>query len=59
MPRPGPRRPVIALRLGAEGLALVDERAEREGVNRSEMIRRMVDYAAQHMPEGWGADASR
>lgn len=53
MPRKGPRRPVTALRLSAEGIAVVDERAEQEGVNRSEMIRIMLIYAEQYMPRGW------
>jgi hypothetical protein len=54
MPRPGPRRPLVALRISAQGLAHIDQRAadEAEGV-RSEMIRRMLAYAALHMPKGW------
>lgn len=54
MPRPGPRRPLVALRLSAQGIAQIDERAavEADG-SRSEMIRRMLAYAAAHMPKGW------
>jgi metal-responsive CopG/Arc/MetJ family transcriptional regulator len=44
---------LIALRLSAEDIATVDERARRDAVNRSEMIRRMVAYALGHMPQGW------
>lgn len=60
MPRTGPRRPITALRLSAEGLAHVDQRALDEGItirggepNRSEMLRIMLAYAAQNMPKGW------
>lgn len=53
MPRPGPRRPITAVRLSTDGLKFIDRRAEQEGVNRSEMIRRMLAYAAQNMPKGW------
>ena len=54
MPRPGPRRPLVAIRLSEQGIAHIDQRAaeEAEGI-RSEMIRRMLAYAAQHMPKGW------
>lgn len=45
MPRPGPRRPLVALRLGDEVTAAIDQLAKVEGVNRSEMIRRLVDEA--------------
>ena len=60
MPRPGPRRPVVALRLSAQGIAHLDRRALDEGLtirdgepNRSEMARIYMAYAAQHMPKGW------
>lgn len=52
-PRPGPRRPAIAVRLSAAGLAHVDQLAKTSGVTRSEMIRRMLAYAATRMPKGW------
>ena len=54
MPRPGPRRPLVAIRLSESGIAHIDQRAaaEADGV-RSEMIRRMLAYAALHMPKGW------
>lgn len=32
------------------GIAHIDERAKEAGVNRSEMIRRMLAYAAAKMP---------
>ena len=39
LPRPGPRRPLINVRLSAEGVAFLDSEAERLGVNRSDVIR--------------------
>lgn len=60
MPRPGPRRLVIALRLSAQGITAVDERARQEGLikgngepNRSEMVRLMMAHAYAYMPKGW------
>ncbi len=60
MPRPGPRRPLVAIRLSIDGTAWLDSRAAEEGVvrsngepNRSEMIRLALAYAAAHMPKGW------
>lgn len=60
MPRPGPRRPLVAIRMSTDGTDWVDRRAEEEGLlkgngdpNRSEMIRIALAYAAQHMPRGW------
>lgn len=52
-PRPGPRRPIVGVRVGENGLAWIDKEAERRGINRSEMIRQMLAYAKQHMPKGW------
>lgn len=43
----------VSLRLGREGIQHVESRAKRAGVRRSEMIRWMLFYAAQHMPEDW------
>jgi metal-responsive CopG/Arc/MetJ family transcriptional regulator len=43
MPRPGPRRPLVAIRLSAEGLEFIDQLAEQETEgNRSEMVRRLL-----------------
>lgn len=53
MPRPGPRRPLVAVRLSTSGIEYIDKRAAEEGVNRSEMIRRMLAYAGAKMPKGW------
>ena len=53
MPRPGPRRPQVAIRLSEAGVEHIDQRAAEQGVNRSEMIRRMLAYASAKMPKGW------
>jgi hypothetical protein len=53
MPRPGPRRPLIAIRISDKGRDFIDQRAKEEGVNRSEMTRRLLAYASKHMPKGW------
>lgn len=45
MPRPGPRRPIVAVRLSEAGIQQVDALAEAEGVNRSEMIRLLLTEA--------------
>jgi metal-responsive CopG/Arc/MetJ family transcriptional regulator len=45
MPRTGPRRPLVALKLGDEWIAVIDRLGEQEGVNRSEMIRRLLGEA--------------
>lgn len=59
MPRPGPRRPVVALRLGDEVTERVDERAGTEGVNRSEVVRLLIEYGLATMPEGWRPEVSQ
>jgi hypothetical protein len=60
MPRPGPRRPLVASKLSQSGIDHIDARAREEvplrgngQPNRSEMIRRMLAYAAANMPKGW------
>jgi len=54
MPRPGPRRPLVAIRLSERGIAHIDQRAKEEtDGSRSEMMRRMLAYAAGRMPKGW------
>lgn len=49
MPRPGPRRPYVALRLDAAALAWVDEQAAARGLNRSQMLRLMLSFAQEQM----------
>jgi hypothetical protein len=64
MPRPGPRRPLVAIRLGDREREQIDTRARVElppkgdgAPNRSEMIRRLLDYGLIHMPPGWQCGA--
>lgn len=52
-PRPGPKRPVLTLRLAQSGIDWIDERAAAEGVQRSELVRRMLAYSVRYMPKGW------
>lgn len=42
MPRPGPRRPLVAVRLSEEEIARVDALAAEDEVTRSEEIRRLI-----------------
>lgn len=43
MPRTGPRRQNVAVRMSAEQISALDAEAERQGVDRSEIVRRAVD----------------
>ena len=45
MPRTGPRRVIVGVRLKAEAIALIDQMAEAEKVNRSEMVRILLAEA--------------
>jgi Ribbon-helix-helix protein, copG family len=53
VPRPGPRRPLVAVRLSNNGIKNIDHLAEARGVTRSEMIRVMLAYATLKMPRDW------
>jgi hypothetical protein len=54
VPRSGPRRKPITIRLSEVGLERLNQRATEEAAgNQSEMVRRMLKYAMQHMPKGW------
>ncbi|WP_131816638.1 hypothetical protein [Nocardia salmonicida] len=60
MPSPGPRRPVLTLRMSDDQIAALDKQAVAEDLltkqgepNRSELIRIMVEYARETMPAGW------
>jgi hypothetical protein len=60
MPRPGPRRIAVAVRLNAELIDELDWQANAEGLlmasgepNRSDLIRLMIQYARENMPDGW------
>lgn len=45
MPRSGPRRVIVGVRLKADAIAYIDTLAEAQGVNRSEMIRLLLAEA--------------
>ena len=55
------RRPQVAVRMGTGGIAHIDTlaakrtKAEAVTVTRSDIVRRMMAYAVEHMPEGYGA----
>lgn len=60
MPRPGPRRTLVAAKLSDEEISWLDDQALREGFtirggepNRSQMLRLAIAYARGHMPYGW------
>lgn len=60
MPRTGPRRELVAVRMLPAAIEHLDERAAEEELydeqgrpNRSEVVRVMLAYAARHMPKGW------
>ncbi len=53
MPRPGPRRPLVAFRLSVEGIEAVDAVAKDRGLTRSEAVRLMIGYALRHMPASY------
>lgn len=51
--RPKPAKRMLSVRVGDNGYQHIVDRAERADVDMSHMVRRMLTYAAQHMPEGW------
>lgn len=53
MPRPGPRRKGIGIRISDAGIEAIDKRAEEDNVTRSEMARRLLAYGQMKMPKGW------
>lgn len=60
MPRPGPRRVAVAVRLTSETIDELDWQANTEGLvmasgepNRSDLIRLMIQFAKENMPGGW------
>lgn len=44
-PRQGPRRRIVGVRIKPEAVAYIDRLALSEGVNRSEMVRRLLSEA--------------
>lgn len=53
MPRPGPRRPNIGIRMGDDLVARLDQVADKHGISRSDVVRMMLEYALDHMPKDW------
>jgi metal-responsive CopG/Arc/MetJ family transcriptional regulator len=60
MPRPGPVRPKVTIRLDEEIVDLLNQRATDEELptkagepNRSELIRLLIAHGLEHMPAGW------
>lgn len=60
MPRPGPVRPLVGVKMDAHQIEMYDKQAESEGLlmksgkpNRSELIRIKLAFADEHMPVGW------
>lgn len=47
------RKGVTSVRLTPAGRARITDRARRADVDVSHMIRRMLAYADQHMPDTW------
>ncbi len=45
MPRPGPRKPQVAVRLSQHGLDYLAERAAEEGLTRSDLLRALIKEA--------------
>ena len=52
MPRTGPRRVMIGVKLLPTAIAYIDELAKAEGVNRSEMVRRLLSEAVAARRKG-------
>lgn len=49
----GERRVKTDFRMYPEGLESLKSRAKSEGVNTSELLRRLVAYGFEKMPPGW------
>jgi hypothetical protein len=45
MPRPGPRRAIVGIRLKPEAITYIDTLAQQAGVTRSDMIRTLISEA--------------
>lgn len=56
MPRPGPRRQPVQVKLSDEAIDELDRRREKFGRNRSEQVRVMLRFSAEHMPDDYAPD---
>jgi hypothetical protein len=57
MPRTGPRRPLIAVRLSQDEIDWLDTVAAQREANRSETLRLALAYAREHMPRDYVTSA--
>lgn len=48
MPRPGPRKPSVTLRMAQSGLDYLDLVAAEDGCTRSDVVTAMLRYAREH-----------
>lgn len=46
-------RVMLTARISKAGIERIKEMAEADSVERSEMVRRMLAFAARNMPRGW------
>jgi metal-responsive CopG/Arc/MetJ family transcriptional regulator len=53
MPSPATARQSVTVKLAKTGVDRIDQLAAEASVDRSEMIRRLLAYAAARMPKGW------
>lgn len=53
MPRPGPRRALVNVRLSEAGIDAIEAAAKERGVSKSDQIRLMLAYAQLNMPRNW------
>jgi hypothetical protein len=51
--QPKPTKRSLTVRLAATGYTRIAERAHRADIDVSHMVRRMLAYADQHMPDTW------
>lgn len=50
MPRPGPPRPTITIRLHQSGIDRLDQLAAAQNLTRSELVRRILAQAIRRLP---------
>jgi Ribbon-helix-helix protein, copG family len=51
MPRPGPRRPAVTIRLDPDHAEWLVKEAERRGVSQGHILRELID-AERNQPQG-------
>ena len=53
MPRTGPRRPSVTIRISQQGVDFLDHWAERQDLSRSELVRRILASAINAEQRKW------